>query len=113
MLGMDFTFLSNALTVAIETIALLEAVKNFVKEKKASIPAWVYTILSLLVSFGLALVQCPALEWVYIGGQLPIWLLAFSLSELFYDSIWKAVKNKLEGKSKRGTNECGKGERDC
>ncbi len=110
MMGMDMTFLTNALTVAIETIALLEALKNFLKGKKATVPAWVYTVLSLMVSFGLALIQVPALEWEYIGQQLPIGLLAFSLSELFYDSIWKAVKNKLDN---RGKNECTESERDC
>ena len=113
MLGMDMNIFSNAITMAVENTALLEAMKNFLKSKKVAIPAWVYTVLSLFFSFGLAILQCPAFDWIYISGQLPVGLLAFSLSELFYDSIWKAVKNKLDGKSNRGKNECGESERDC
>ena len=113
MMGIDMSVFSNGMTIAFETVAILEAAKNFLKEKKTTLPAWVYTVLSMLVSFGLAVLQCPAFDWVYISGQLPIGLLAFSLSELFYDSIWKAVKNKLEEKNNRGKNECGESERDC
>lgn len=110
MLGMDMSVFTNAMTMAVETVALLEAFKNFMKDKKVKLPAWGYTILSIVISFVLAVIQCPTFEWEYISGQLPVGLLAFSVSELFYDSIWKTVKNKLDS---RGKDECTESERDC
>lgn len=89
--------ISNSLTIAIETIALLEAVKVFIKKKNWNIPSWVYTVLSLIVSFGLAIIQCDSFVWSVINTKLPIGLLAFSISQLGYDTILKAIKKKLEG----------------
>lgn len=95
-MNIDLSFITNAVTVAIETIALLEAVKVFFKKKALNIPAWVYTVMSLLINFGLALIQCSAFTWAEIKVQIPIGLLAFSFSQLGYDNILKAVQKKIK-----------------
>lgn len=97
----DFVFFTTALTVAVQVIAVLEALKNFFKEWKWQIPPWGYTLLSVVFSFFLATLTIPYWEWLYIAERLPIAIFAFCIAELFYDSVWKWVKNKLEGK-----NEC-------
>lgn len=97
MMNIDTSFISTSVTIAIECIALLEAIKVFFKKKSCNIPSWIYTIISLLLSFGLALIQCDTFIWSEIKVQLPIGLLAFSISQLGYDTILKAVKKKLEG----------------
>lgn len=100
MLGVDMTFLTNALTIAVQVIAILEAIKKFMTAK---LPAWAYIIISAIVSLVLG----------YIPEQIRLAVFSFCLAELFYDSIWKAMKNKLEGNNKRSRNECGESERDC
>lgn len=97
MMNIDTSFISTSVTIAIECIALLEAIKVFFKKKSCNIPSWIYTVLSLLLSFGLALIQCDTFIWSEIKVQLPIGLLAFSISQLGYDTILKVVKKKLEG----------------
>lgn len=94
-MNIDTSFISTSVTIAIECIAMLEAIKVFFKKKSCKVPSWIYTVLSLLLSFGLALIQCESFIWTEIKVQLPLGLLAFSISQLGYDSIWKAVKNKL------------------
>lgn len=98
-MSIDTSFITNAITIAIECIALLEAVKVFFKKKSCNVPSWIYTILSLILSFGLALIQCDSFIWNEIKVQLPIGLLAFSVSQLGYDTILKAVKKKLNAES--------------
>ena len=101
-MSMDFSFITGAVTIAIECIALLEAIKVFFKKKSCNIPSWIYTVLSVILSFGLALIQCSAFTWAEIKVQLPIGLLAFSISQLGYDSIWKAVKKKINALAEDG-----------
>lgn len=99
----DVEFFTTALTVAIQIVAVLEAVKNFVKVK---MPTWVFTIISAVLALALSLVTIPAWEWSYISEQLPVALFAFCLAELFYDSLWKWIKAKLEKEKKNGENTC-------
>lgn len=100
-MSIDTSFITMAVTIAIETIAILEAIKVFFQKKKLNVPTWIFTILSLLFAFGLALIQCDSFIWAEIKEQLPIGLFAFSISQLGYDSIWKAVQKKI----KESTNE--------
>lgn len=95
-MNIDLSFITNAVTIAIEAVALLEAVKVFFKKKAVNAPSWVFTILSFILNFGLALIQCPVFVWIEIKTQIPIGLLAFSVSQLGYDSIWKVVQKKLK-----------------
>ena len=91
----DFDFITNAVTLSVETIAMIEAIKVFFKKKSFELPSWIYTLLSTFFSFGLALIQSNSFAWVDIKGQIPIGLLAFSISQLGYDSIWKLVQKKI------------------
>lgn len=97
-MNLDLTFLSIAFTIAIETIALIEAIKVFIKDK-VKVPTWIFTIFALVVCFGLCLMQINSFTWAEIKNQLPIGLLAFSLSQLFYDSVWKYVQKKIKALS--------------
>ena len=92
----DFDFITNAVTLSVETIAMIEAIKVFFKKKSCNLPSWIYTVLSIIFSFGLALIQCNSFMWQDIKVQIPIGLLAFSISQLGYDSIWKAVQKKIK-----------------
>ncbi len=92
----DFSFITNATTLAVETIAMIEAIKVFFKKKSFELPSWIYTVFSVLFSFGLSLIQCNTFTWQDIKVQIPIGLLAFSISQLGYDSIWKAVQKKIK-----------------
>lgn len=96
-MNIDLSFITTAVTIAVEAIALLEAIKVFFKKKTLSIPSWVFTVMSFVFNFGLALIQCSAFTWVEIKVQIPIGLLAFSISQLGYDSIWKTVQKKIKG----------------
>lgn len=95
----DLTFFTMALTVAVQIVAIIEALKNFIKDCSWSIPAWGYTIISAVLALGLSLITIPSWEWAYISERLLVALFAFCLAELFYDSIWKWIKNKLDGKT--------------
>lgn len=92
----DLPFFTTAVTFAVQVIAILEAIKNFFKDKKWNIPPWGYTLMSVVFAFFLAELNIPYWEWVYIAERLPVAIFAFCLAELFYDSIWKLVKNRLE-----------------
>ena len=89
----DLTFFTMAGTLAVQVIAILEAMKNFIKVK---LPAWVYTIVSAILSFALTMLTITSLSWVYIAERVQLAIFVFCLAELFYDSIWKLVKNRLE-----------------
>ncbi len=94
-MNIDFSFITNAVTLSVETIAMIEAIKVFFKKKSFNLPSWIYTLLSVVLSFGLAFLQCPVFTWVELKTQIPIGLLSFSISQLGYDSIWKAVQKKI------------------
>lgn len=79
----DLPFFTTAVTFAVQVIAILEAMKKFIKAK---LPAWVYILMSAFLSF--------ALE--FIPEQIRLGVFVFCLGELFYDSIWKLIKSKLE-----------------
>lgn len=96
-MDLDFSLFTNALIIAVEVIAVIEAIKNFFKNSTKKLPTFLYVIFSLLLSFGLALIQCNAFVWQEIKINLPIGLLAFSLAQIGYDSIWKAIQKKLNG----------------
>lgn len=98
-MNLDLSFLTNALTIAIEVIALLEAIKVFFNKTKVKIPTWIYTILSFLFCFILSVIQIDSFTWTEIKEFLPIGLLAFSLSQLFYDSVWKLIQKKIKSLS--------------
>lgn len=98
-MNLDLSFLTNALTVAIEVIALLEAIKVFFNKKAVKIPTWIYTVISFLFCFALSLIQIESFTWHEIKGFLPIGLFAFSISQLFYDSVWKMVQKKIKSLS--------------
>jgi hypothetical protein len=40
----DIGIIASAATIATESVALIEALKNFFKKKQAKAPAWIYTI---------------------------------------------------------------------
>lgn len=96
---MDDTFVLMAIRIAVETIAVLETMKDFFKKKKLNVPAWIFIILSFLFSFGLALIKCDSFIWVEIQEQLSIGLLAFCITKLGYDSIWQYFQKKIKGKT--------------
>lgn len=98
-MNLDLSFFTNALTIAIEVIALLEAIKVFFAKTKLKIPTWIYTVISFLFCFGLSLIQIESFTWNEIKTLLPIGLLAFSLSQLFYDSVWKFIQKKIKSYS--------------
>lgn len=98
-MNLDLSFLTNALTIAIEVIALLEAIKVFFNKKAKQIPTWIYTVISFLFCFALSLIQINSFTWNEIKEFLPIGLLAFSLSQLFYDSVWKMIQKKIKSLS--------------
>lgn len=81
----DFGFFTMAVTHAVQVIAILEAMKKFIKSK---LPAWVYIVISAFVSLALG----------SIPERIQLAVFVFCLAELFYDSLWKLVKSKLEGK---------------
>lgn len=88
--------LTNALTIAIEVVALLEAIKVFIDKKAVKIPTWIYTVISFLFCFVLALIQIESFTWNEIKDFLPIGLLAFSLSQTIYDNAWKMLQKKIK-----------------
>jgi hypothetical protein len=107
-MGIDTTIITTAATIAVETIAIIEALKNFVTKKQGKLPAWCYTIAEVFICAGLALMKCENFTGPQIRAQAEVALLALAVSQLGYDSIWKAVKVALNkyGKKEPGENEC-------
>ena len=95
--NLDLSFFTVAFTIAVEAIALIEAFKNFISKKNGKLPAWVYTIANIFLCFGLSVMKCETFTIANICEQLELGLLALAVSQLAYDSIWKIVKQKLNG----------------
>lgn len=95
-MNLDLSFLTNALTIAIEVIALIETIKDYFEKKAVKTPTWIYTVISFLFCFVLALIKIESFTWNEIKEYLPIGLFAFCISKLFYDSVWKFVQKKIK-----------------
>lgn len=109
MFNLELNFLTDALIIAVEAIAIIEALKNFIKEKNGKLPGWLYTIAEVFLCFGLAILKCESFTFQEIRAQLELGLLALAVSQLSYESLWKAVKialKKCSAKIGGGENEC-------
>jgi hypothetical protein len=87
---------AQAATIAVETIALIEAIKNFFKKNQKQAPAWVYTLLSFIFCFGLAFLKAASFTTSAILAQAEVGLLALAFAQLCYDSIWKGLQTALK-----------------
>ena len=116
MTGFNMSTIAGALMIATESIALIEAIKNFFKQKQAKAPAWIYTILSFIFCFGLAALQADSYTPGALVAQAEVGLLALAFAQLGYDSIYKGLQTALKrlngdaGPSKRAPGRGGENE---
>lgn len=92
----DFGIIASAATIATESVALIEALKNFFKKKQAKAPAWIYTILSIIFCFGIAAMQAETFTPGDLVPQAEVGLLALAFAQLGYDSIYKGLQAALK-----------------
>ena len=96
--------IAQAVTIAIEVIAFIEAIKNFYKDKEKRAPAWAYTLTSFIFCIGLAFFRIEAWTRPAIMAQIEVGLLAAAIAQLGYDSIYKALQGAIK-KINGGLNE--------